>query len=86
MTRSRLDFLAQVLETARNGMTKDGIISQAEAHQKLVDQSLSLLKDLSLLMETRNSPVSLTTTQKGLRFLHDYQQLTKQLSSENHQK
>ena len=86
MTRSRLDLLAHILETARNGTTKDRIASQAGGHQEMINYSLSLLRDLNLLIETRNSPVSFVATQKGLQFLHDYEQLTKQLISEERRK
>ena len=86
MSKSKLDFLAHVLETARNGTTRERIASQADAHHGLVDNSLSLLKDLSLLIETHNSPVSFVTTEKGLQFLHDYERLTKQLGSDDHLK
>ena len=83
MSKSKLDFLAHVLETARNGTTRERIASQADAHLGLVDNSLSLLKDLNLLTETHNSPISFVTTEKGLQFLHDYERLTKQLGSDD---
>jgi len=83
MSGSKIDFLAHVLETARNGTTRKRIVSQAEAHHGLVDNSLSLLKDLLLLTETHNSRVSFVTTEKGLQFLHDYERLTKQLGSDD---
>ena len=67
MSKSKLDFLAQVLKTARDGTTRERIASQAEAHRGLVDHSLSLLKDLNLLTETYNSQVSFVTTEKGLQ-------------------
>jgi len=83
MSRSKLDFLAHVLETARNGTTRERISSQADAHHGLVDNSLSLLTDLRLLTETHNSPVSFVTTEKGIQFLQDYERLTKQLGSDD---
>jgi predicted transcriptional regulator len=79
-----MDFLALVLETARNGTTREQIASQAEAHDGLVDNSLSLLKDLNLLTETHNSPVSFVTTEKGRQFLSDYERLTQQLGSDTY--
>jgi predicted transcriptional regulator len=83
MSKNKLEFLVHVLETARNGTTRERIASQAEAHHGLVDNSLSLLKDLNLLTEMHNSPVSFVTTEKGLQFLHDYERLTKQLGSDD---
>ena len=84
MPRSKLDFFAHVLETARNGTTRELIACKSDAYDGLVDNSLNLLKDLNLLAERRNSPVSLVTTEKGLRFLQDYSRLTKQLDSDDH--
>jgi predicted transcriptional regulator len=86
MPRSKLDFLAHVLETARTVTTREQIASQADAHNGLVDNSLSLLKDLNLLAERHNSPVSFVTTEKGRQFLQDYSRLTKQLGSDDHMK
>jgi len=82
MTISRLDFFTQLLEAAKNGTTKAQITSQISIRQELVDNSLDLLTDLNLLTKAHNSPVSFVTTQKGLQFLHDYQHLRKELSSE----
>ncbi len=84
MTKSKLDFFAQLLEVAKNGTTRGQVASHVGMPQKLVNDSLSLLADLNLLTEARNSPVSLTTTRKGLRFLQDYQRLKQQFSSERH--
>jgi len=82
MPRSKLDLFAQLLESSRNGTTRTQIVSQADGHQEVVDNALCLLADLDLLMKAHDSPVSLVTTQKGLQFLHDYQNLKKELSSE----
>jgi len=83
MPRSRLDLFAQLLEASKNGTTRAQIVSQADGHQEVVDNALCLLTDLDLLTKAHNNPVSLvTTTEKGLQFLHDYQNLKKELSSE----
>jgi len=82
MSRSKLDLFAKVLEMARNGTTGAKIASQENLQRELVDSSLRLLTNLDLLMETRNSPVSFVTTQKGCQFLQDYQHLAKRLNSE----
>ncbi len=81
MTKSKLDFFAQLLEEAKNGTTRGQVASQVGMPRKLVDDSLTLLADLNLLTKARNSPVSFATTQKGLRFLQDYQRLKQQFSS-----
>jgi predicted transcriptional regulator len=75
-----------LLETARKGTTREQIASQADAHCGLVDSSLSFLKDLDLLAEMHNSPISFVTTEKGSKFLHDYERLTKQLDSDGKRK
>jgi predicted transcriptional regulator len=72
MHRSKLDFLAHVLQAARNGTTRERMTFQIDASHGLVDISLDLLKDLNLLAERHNSPVSFVTTEKGHQFLQDY--------------
>jgi predicted transcriptional regulator len=83
MPRSKLDFLAHVLQAARNGTTREHITSQSDAGHGLVDISLDLLEDLSLLAERHNSPVSFVTTEKGHQFLQDYTRLTKNLGTDD---
>jgi predicted transcriptional regulator len=84
MPKSKLDFFAHVLEAARKGTTRELIASENDACHGLVENSLNLLKDLNLLAERHNSPVSFVTTEKGLQFLQDYSRLTKQLDSDDH--
>jgi len=86
MPKSKLDFLAYVLETARKGTTKELIASENDLCHGLIDDSMNLLKDLGLLAERHNSPVSFVTTEKGLQFLQDYSRLTKQLDFDSHLK
>jgi hypothetical protein len=45
-----------------------------------------MLKDLNLLAERRNSPVSFVTTERGHKFLHDYASLRQQLRADDLQK
>jgi len=82
MPRTTLDILAQVLETAKSGTTKTRIVSQANLNQKLTTNLLNLLMDLNLLAATQNSPISYGTTEKGLRFLHEYHRMRRLLDSE----
>ncbi len=82
MPKSKLDFFAQLLEAAKNGTTGDQIASQADMHQGFVDDSLCLLEDLNLLTKAHNSPISFTTTQKGIEFLQDYQRLKQRFGNE----
>jgi len=83
LPRSKLDYLAQMLETARNGTKREQITSQVDSYNELVDNSLSLLEDLNLLTERHNSPVSLVTTEKGRKFLSDYARLRQQLRADD---
>ncbi len=83
MPRSKLDLLSYMLEAAKNGTTKEHIASQTNAHPRLVDDSLSMLKGLNLLIERHNSPVSFVTTEKGHKFLHDYAKLRQQLRADD---
>ncbi len=82
MPKSKLDFFAQLLEEARNGTIGDHVVSQTGMQQELLNDSLCLLADLNLLTKAHNSPISFTTTQKGLQFLQDYKRLKQQFSSE----
>ena len=82
MLRSKLDILAEVLETAKGGTTKTRIVSQANLNQKLTADMLSLLMDLNLLAATQNRPISYGTTEKGLRFLYEYRRMQRLLDSE----
>ncbi len=82
MLKSKLDVLAQMLEMAEIGTTKNKIAFQMDLHHELVDKSLNLLTNLDLLKETRNSPISFVITQKGLQFLHDYLNLKKEMAVE----
>jgi predicted transcriptional regulator len=82
MTRSKLDLLAYLLETARNTTTRTMIASQLSQNPELIDNSLTLLTDLGLLSETHNSPISFVATHKGLQFLSDYKHLREQLPFE----
>jgi predicted transcriptional regulator len=82
MTKSKLDLLAHLLETARNSTTKTRIESQWSRNPELIDHSLTLMTNLGLLSETHNSPVSFVTTRKGLQFLSDYKHLREQLPFE----
>ena len=81
MPRTKLDLFAQVLEKARNETTEEKIAAQTNLRRELVSDSISLLTDLNLLTEKHNSPASLLTTQRGLEFLHDYQELTEKLTA-----
>lgn len=80
MTRSKLDLLAYLLETARSSTTRTRMESQWSQDPKLIDDSLSLLTNLGLLSETHNSPISFAATRKELQFLSDYRRLSEQLS------
>ena len=82
MPRTKFDLIAHMLKTARNGTTGEKIAVQTKLHQELVADSISLLTDLNLLTEKHNSPTSLVTTPRGLKFLRDYQKLTEKLASE----
>jgi len=83
MPRSKLEIFAEVLQIARDGTTKSKIVSQANLNQKLTTRMLSLLVNLDLLAATHNSPLSYSTTEKGLRFLHEYLRLQRLWDSES---
>jgi predicted transcriptional regulator len=82
MSRNRLDILAEIMQIAGKGTTKTRLISQANLNQKIVKHSLTLLVNLGLLAERCNSPLSYSTTDKGLQFLQEYRRMQKLLDSE----
>ncbi len=81
MTRSKLDIFAEVLETAKVAKTKTAIVSQVNLNQQLATSTLKLLVDLGLVSEGRNSPTAYLTSERGLRFLQEYQNLQRTLES-----
>jgi predicted transcriptional regulator len=81
MTRSKLDIFAQILEVAKSGKTKTAIVSQVNLNQQLATSTLKLLLDLDLVSEKRNSPTAYLTSERGLRFLREYQYLRQILES-----
>jgi predicted transcriptional regulator len=75
MIRSKLDIIAEVLETARSEKTKTAIVSRANLNQQLATSTLKLLVNLDLVSERYNSPTSYLTSKRGLQFLQEYQNL-----------
>ena len=81
MTRSKLDIFAEVLEATKIGKTKTAIVSQVNLNQRLATSTLKLLVDLGLVSERRNSPTAYLTSERGLRFLQEYENLRRILES-----
>lgn len=82
MSQSKIDLIAQVLEMSKKGSTRVGIASEIGVHQELADHWISLLTDLSLVAETHNSQTSFVTTERGHQFLRDYENVKKQVGTE----
>ncbi len=81
MTRSKLDIFAQILDKAKTGTTKTGLVYQANLNQKLATSALRLLVDLDLMLVRTNSPTSYVTSDKGLKFLREYAHLHELMES-----
>lgn len=82
MTRSKLDIFAQILEKSKKGSTKTNLIGQANLNQKFATSALELLVDLDLLTARSNSPTSYFTSDKGLKFLQEYEHMQNLLEPE----
>jgi predicted transcriptional regulator len=83
--RSRTEIASMILEAARSGATKTKIMYKAYLSYTLVKVYLKFLQD-SELIKYEKLTKQYKTTEKGLKFLHSYDQITDLLSSKNSEK
>ena len=83
--RSRTEISSMVLEAARVGATKTKIMYKAYLSYTLVKVYLKFLQDNDLLKYEKLTK-QYKITEKGLKFLHSYDQITDLLSSKNKEK
>ena len=73
--RSRIDIISQILETANGGVTsKIKIMSKVNLSYPQLKDYLMTLSDKDLLRYDLDTH-TFKTTEKGLRFLHIYNQM-----------
>ncbi|TLX83692.1 MAG: hypothetical protein E6L00_00145 [Thaumarchaeota archaeon] len=80
--RSRTEISAMILESARQGVTKTKIMYKAYLSYTLVTVYLKVLQDNDLIKYEKLTK-QYKITEKGLKFLHSYVQITNLLSSKN---
>ena len=83
--RSRTEITSMILESARSGATKTKIMYKAYLSYTLVKVYLKFLLDNDLVKYEKLTK-QYKTTEKGLKFLHSYDQITEILSSKNKEK
>jgi len=80
--RDRLLIMAEMLEVAREGVLKTRIMYGANLSFAQLNEYLSLLLDLNLLKVIKNSSKTVyKTTEKGLRYLQSYKEISELLKN-----
>jgi len=80
--RSRTEISAMVLDAVRPGATKTKIMYKAYLSYTLVKQYIAFLQENDLLRYEKLTK-QYKITEKGLKFLHSYDQIIELLSSKN---
>jgi predicted transcriptional regulator len=82
--RDKLYIIAEILEIARDGALKTQIMYKANLSFTQLNKYLELLTKIKLLRVTlENQKRVYTTTEKGMKYLHNYREITKLLMPEN---
>lgn len=74
-----------ILESVRNGATKTKIMYKAYLSYTLVKQYITFLQENELLRYEKLTK-QYRITEKGIKFLHSYDQILELLSSKNKEK
>jgi predicted transcriptional regulator len=72
--RDRIDIISRILEAANGGVNKSRIMYKALLSSAQLKEILTTLTEKDLIRYDENSRM-LRTTEKGLRFLHTYNQI-----------
>ncbi len=83
--RSRTEISAMILDTTRTGATKTKIMYNAYLSYTLVKEYISFLQGNELIKYEKMTK-QYKITEKGLKFLHSYDQILDLLSSKNKEK
>lgn len=83
--RSRTEISAMILESVRDGATKTKIMYKAYLSYTLVKQYITFLQENELLRYEKLTK-QYRITEKGIKFLHSYDQILELLSSKNKEK
>jgi predicted transcriptional regulator len=75
--RSRIEIAAHILEIAKSGSRKTRIMYMGNLSFDLLQKYLDLLLTAGLLELGEGDERTYTATEKGVRFLEDFQELSK---------
>ena len=82
--RDKLFIIAEILEIAREGTLKTQIMYRANLSFTQLNQYLDLLTKIKLLeIMKENEKNVYMTTEKGMKYLQNYREITKLLRTEN---
>lgn len=79
--RDRLFIMAEMLEVAREGALKTRIMYGANLSFAQLNEYLSLLLNLNLLVAVKTEKTIYKTTEKGLRYLQRYKEIRELLKN-----
>ncbi len=80
--RSRIDIISQILDASNGGgATRGRMVYKAFLNYDQLKESLSALIENDLLLHDRNTQ-TFKTTEKGLRFLEIYNEISEMLKEE----
>ena len=86
--RSGIEIIAEILEEARQGITKTRLVYRTNLNFFVVRKHLDFLIDKGLLDQVREPIQLFVTTPKGLQFLEEFRKMKEILGSseiEQHQ-
>jgi predicted transcriptional regulator len=83
--RSRTEISSTILDATRTGATKTKIMYKAYLSYTLVKEYIAFLQDNELVKYEKMTK-QYKITEKGLKFLHSYDQILDLLSSKNKEK
>ncbi len=73
--RSRIDIIANILNTAEHGAKKTHIMYQCNLSYRQLTGYLTLLNDMNLLTKNPKNPSTYQVTQKGKNFTQAYKNM-----------
>lgn len=82
--RDKLFIIAEILEIAREGTLKTQIMYRANLSFTQLNQYLKLLTEIKLLEVIKKNDKSIyVITEKGMKFLQNYREISQLLMTEN---
>jgi len=79
--RGRIDIISEILQAASEGIGKTALVYRTNLNFNIVDKYLSMLSKNGFVSMSKNSPMKVKTTSKGIDFLNTYFKLRKLVNS-----